>query len=163
LAVIPADTLLPANDAVIVADAGAVTCPAVIENDPELLPAGIVIDDGTLTAEGLLLDNWTTVFCTAAAFSDTTFPPSDPPAVTEEPASVMEVRKICTPGTSETIADAVLVESAWLVAVMVTDWAADMLAGAEYNPLAEMDPTPAGRDDQLTPVLVAPETDATNC
>jgi hypothetical protein len=62
----------------------------------------------------------------------------------------------------ETVAVAVLVESAALVAVTVTFWGLLTEAGAVYSPAAEIVPA-AGLTDQETPVLVEPVTVAVNC
>jgi hypothetical protein len=67
-----------------------------------------------------------------------------------------------TGGTRLIIALADLVESAALVAVMVTLWAVLMLAGAVYRPLPDNVPT-AGLKLQVAAVLVLPVTLAVNC
>lgn len=58
-------------------------------------------------------------------------------------------------------ADAVLVASAWLVAVTTIVCCEPIVAGALYNPFAIV-PT-FGASDQLTVVLVVPETVGLNC
>jgi hypothetical protein len=67
-----------------------------------------------------------------------------------------------TGGTRLIIALADLVESAALVAVIVTVWAVLMLAGAVYRPLPDSVPT-AGLKLQETAVFVLPVTLAVNC
>ena len=68
-----------------------------------------------------------------------------------------------TGGINVTEAEADLVVSAWLVAVTVTVSCVAMFDGAVYRPLALIVPTPAGLIDQVTALLQAPETPATNC
>src|SRR5258708_24723397 len=58
-----------------------------------------------------------------------------------------------TGGIRVRIADADLVGSAWLVAVIVTFCCALMLAGAVYKPLAVIVPGPPLPTDQITAVL----------
>jgi hypothetical protein len=65
-------------------------------------------------------------------------------------------------GTRVMIALADLVESAELVAVIVTLWVALMLDGAVYKPLADTVPT-AGFNVQVTAVFVLPVTLVVNC
>ena len=65
-------------------------------------------------------------------------------------------------GTSLTVPVANLLGSSTLVAVMVTVWLLAILEGAVYKPLADKVPTD-GFIDQVTAVLVAPVTVATNC
>ena len=65
-------------------------------------------------------------------------------------------------GGTVTVADAVLVLSAALVAVTVTVCEDATEDGAVYNPPAETAPT-AGLIDQLTPEFDEPVTDAVNC
>ncbi len=60
------------------------------------------------------------------------------------------------------MAEADLVESATLVAVMVTVWPVPTVAGAVYKPVLESVPT-AGVRLQVTPVLLDPVTVAENC
>ena len=67
-----------------------------------------------------------------------------------------------TVGKSETVALAVFVPSAALVAITVTELAMDTVAGAVYRPLVEIVPT-AGFSDHVTAVFVVPETVAANC
>ena len=67
-----------------------------------------------------------------------------------------------TPGVNEIEAAAVFVVSARLVAVTAILWALAIVLGAVYKPAVEMDPT-AGLRDHDTPVLVEPDTEATNC
>ncbi len=65
-------------------------------------------------------------------------------------------------GVKPTIATAVFVGSARLLAVTVTLCALVMLAGAVYNPPLEIEPT-CGLIDQDAPVLLDPVTVAVNC
>ena len=53
--------------------------------------------------------------------------------------------------------------SATLVAVTVTICCELIVAGAVYRPVLDMVPTPAGLIDQVTAVLLDPETVAVNC
>jgi len=69
---------------------------------------------------------------------------------------------ICTGGTTVTLAVAVLLASAALVAVTVTVCGLPSVAGALYKPLLEMVPT-AGLTDHVTAVFVVPVTAAVNC
>ena len=74
----------------------------------------------------------------------------------------MGLTVMLTGGTSVIRMPAVLVESAVLVAVTVTELEAEIVAGAVYKPLVEIVPT-AGFSDQVTAVLVVPKTVAVNC
>src|SRR5580698_6061810 len=67
------------------------------------------------------------------------------------------------PGASVIVAVTEFVGFAWLVAVRVTVCSVVMLAGAVYRPAALTLPTPAGFNDQVTAVLIAFFTVATNC
>ena len=67
-----------------------------------------------------------------------------------------------TVGVSVTVAVAVLVESATLVAVTVTNCWPETVAGAVYSPLVVMLPT-LGAIDQFTAELLVPVTVAPNC
>ncbi len=53
-------------------------------------------------------------------------------------------------GISPTTTESKLVVFAGLVAVIVTNCCAVMVAGAVYNPVASTDPAPAGLTDQVT-------------
>jgi hypothetical protein len=77
---------------------------------------------------------------------------------------LIEAGLIVTPtgGMRVTTALADLVDSAELVAVIVTVWVALMLDGAVYRPLVESVPT-FGLMLHVTLVLLDPVTDATNC
>jgi hypothetical protein len=68
-----------------------------------------------------------------------------------------------TGGSRVTTAEANFVGSAWLVAVTVTFWAAEMAPGAVYNPAALIEPAPAGLIDHVTAVLLTLVTVAENC
>jgi hypothetical protein len=68
----------------------------------------------------------------------------------------------CTGGTTVTLAVAVLLVSATLVAVTVTVCGLPSVAGAEYRPPLEIVPT-AGLTDHVTAILVVPVTAAVNC
>ena len=68
----------------------------------------------------------------------------------------------CTGGTTVTLAVAVLLVSATLVAVTVTVCGLLSVAGAAYRPPLEIVPT-AGLTDQVTAVFVVPVTTAVNC
>jgi len=61
-----------------------------------------------------------------------------------------------------TLAVAVLLVSAALVAVTVTVWGLASVAGAEYKPPLEIVPT-AGLSDHVTAVFAVPVTAAVNC
>jgi len=65
-------------------------------------------------------------------------------------------------GSRFTVAVAVFVVSAWLVAVTCTTRAADTEIGAVYSPFADSVPT-CGFIDHVTPVLLLPVTLAVNC
>ena len=67
----------------------------------------------------------------------------------------------CTPGMIVTLAVAVLLESAALVAVTVTVCGLLSAAGAVYNPPLEIVPT-GGLTDHVTAVLLVPVTAAAN-
>ena len=67
----------------------------------------------------------------------------------------------CTTGVIVTLAVAVFVASATLVAVTVTVCGPLSAAGAVYNPPLEMVPT-AGLTDHVTAVLLVPVTAAAN-
>ena len=67
------------------------------------------------------------------------------------------------PAASVMVADAVLVASAWLMAVMVMVCGSEIAAGAVYRPAALMLPTPVGFKDHVTPVFTALPTEARNC
>ena len=69
---------------------------------------------------------------------------------------------ICTRGTTVTLAVAVLLVSATLVAVTVTVCGLLSVAGAVYRPALEIVPT-AGLTDHVTAVFVVPVTAAVNC
>ena len=75
--------------------------------------------------------------------------------------TVPGVNATLTGGASDTLALAVLVESATLVAVTVTVCALEMEAGAVKTPAAEMLPT-AGLSDQVTAVFEVFATVAVN-
>ena len=77
--------------------------------------------------------------------------------------AVVGVTLTATAGISVTVAVADLVESAWLVAVMVTVCCDVMLAGAVYSPDELTVPMPAGLIAQLTAVLLAFATVTENC
>ena len=66
-------------------------------------------------------------------------------------------------GLSVTVAEALLVLSAVLVAVTVTVCCVLTVLGAEYKPAVLMLPTPVGLIDHVTAVLPVPETAAVNC
>ena len=68
----------------------------------------------------------------------------------------------CTGGTTVTLAVAVLLVSATLVAVTVTVCGLPSVAGAVYRPPLEIVPI-AGLTDQVTAVFVVPVTAAVNC
>ena len=68
----------------------------------------------------------------------------------------------CTGGTTVTLAVAVLLVSATLVAVTVTVCGLPSVAGAEYRPPLEIVPT-AGLTDHVTAIFVVPVTAAVNC
>ena len=61
-----------------------------------------------------------------------------------------------------TVADADCVESAWLVAMILTVCPLSVV-GAVYSPVALIVPAPAGLSDHLTAVLVVFVTVAVNC
>jgi hypothetical protein len=67
-----------------------------------------------------------------------------------------------TEGAKVTTALAVLLASAALAAVTVTELVPEIVDGAVYRPLEEIVPT-AGLNDQVTLVLVLQETMAENC
>ena len=69
---------------------------------------------------------------------------------------------ICTGGTTVTLAVAVLLVFATLVAVTVTVCGLPSVAGAEYRPPLEIVPT-AGLTDHVTAVFVVPVTAAVYC
>jgi hypothetical protein len=75
--------------------------------------------------------------------------------------TVVGLRDMAT-GCSVTVAAAVLVVSAELLAVTVTVCEELTDAGAVYSPLVEIVPTD-GLIDQVTAVLVDPDTEAVNC
>jgi hypothetical protein len=68
----------------------------------------------------------------------------------------------CTGGTTVTLAVAILLGSAALVAVTLTVCGVASAAGAEYKPPLEIVPT-AGLTDHETPALAVPVTVAMNC
>jgi hypothetical protein len=68
----------------------------------------------------------------------------------------------CTGGTTVTLAVAVLLVSATLVAVTVTVCGLPSVGGAEYRPPVETVPT-AGLTDHVTAVFVVPVTAAAYC
>src|ERR1700674_4807971 len=68
-----------------------------------------------------------------------------------------------TGGLRVTVADAVLLVSAVLVAVTVTVCRELTVVGAVYNPVLLTLPTPDGLIDQVTVVVVLPDTAAANC
>ena len=67
-----------------------------------------------------------------------------------------------TVGVRLTMAEAVLVGSATLVALTVTVWAEATDSGAVYKPVLEMEPT-GGLIDHVTAVFAVPVTVAVNC
>ena len=64
--------------------------------------------------------------------------------------------------TRLTVAEAVALESATLLAITVICWSGEITAGAVYNPLAETVPNGA-LSDQVTAALALPLTAAVNC
>jgi hypothetical protein len=66
-------------------------------------------------------------------------------------------------GFNVTVAVAVLLVSATLVAVTVTVWTAAIVAGAVYNPVLDTVPAVVGLMLQLTCVFALPVTVAVNC
>src|SRR5579863_6177793 len=73
------------------------------------------------------------------------------------------VSVMVTGGKSVTTADADLVGSDWLVAVMVTVCGVVMVVGAVKLPEEDNVPMPAGALDQVTAELQLPGAPATNC
>src|SRR5262249_19249794 len=81
------------------------------------------------------------------------------------PYNVAEVGETVTPsgGDRVTVAGALFVPSAWLVAITLTVCCVATVDGAVYRPEAVTVPMPAGLSDQVTAVLLALPTVAENC
>src|SRR5271157_145682 len=77
--------------------------------------------------------------------------------------TLTDTGRVAAAGTRVIVAEADLVGSAWLVAVIVTVCCKPTAAGAVYNPAALIVPTPAGMAVQVTAVLLVLATLAVNC